>query len=82
MDELRILNIKEIVAKLVGATSFTGDHGTDVNRIDNICEAGELALYYVQELRGLAELKDDYRDSAKQMGKKAQAYIDEIKEYM
>ena len=82
MGEYRTFNIKAIVAKLVGSISFTGEHNTDMERIDNIVEAGNLALHYVQELRELATLKNDSRHSAQQMGKNAQAWLDEIKEYI
>jgi len=82
MSEDRVFDIMEVAGKLIGPTSFTGEHQTDVDRIDNICQAGKLARHYVQELRDLAQLKDDNRHSANRMGKTAQFWLDEIKEYM
>ncbi len=76
------MELSEIVSKLIGPVYPLGCSGQDMERLRNVNKLGELASFVIEELMMCAEHRLSHEDSRKAVGRKAQGWLDEIKEQM
>lgn len=74
------MEIKDVVNKLVGQISATGDSSRDGERLENLKTMCNLVEYLVGEIRFSARDKDAYENSVKGIGQHAQKFLDNLKE--
>ena len=72
----------EIVNKLIGRTEPYGDSAIDAQRKKNLNEKIELVQLLVDDLIETAKCKDRPEGSMSSMGKEAQEFLDEIRDYI
>lgn len=76
------MELHEIVGKLVGPIEAVGCSQTDKKRLENAEVHGELTVQLVRELVDAAKDKDRHEDSMKQIGKKCDFWLREIREWL
>ena len=74
------MEIKEIVLKLIGDIQSKGCSSRDKEVLKNVDALGELVVDLFNELCFVARDQHSHESSVKEIGKKAQFWIDEIKE--
>jgi hypothetical protein len=70
----------EIVKKLTGEIEPAGDSSIDDKRYDNLCATIELVNKLLYDIQDVARSRISYEASVQRAGKKAQAFLDEIRE--
>lgn len=73
--------IYEVVKKLVGPIDAYGSTEIDEQRLKNLEVFGDLLVELKMDLRAVSQNKTRQEYSMKQIGEKAQYYIDELKEH-
>ena len=74
------MEIKEIVQKLVGSITPSGDSHLDTKRLENLKEMCYLVKDLLYEINFVARDKDRYEASMKEMGVYARKFLDNLKE--
>ena len=72
----------EIVNKIIGSTEPYGDTNIDNERTKNLDEKIELVQLLVDDLIETAKFKNRPEGSMSKMGKTAQEFLDEIRDYI
>jgi len=73
-------NIKEIVQKLVGSISPSGQSHLDTQRLENLKVMCGLVEDLVYEINFVAREENAYQYSIKEMGVYARKFLDNLKE--
>lgn len=76
------MKMLEIIEKLIGNVQPYGDTNIDKTRYENLDLLGEVVVDLVYLIGGVADYKDDYRSSVKEMGEMAYKDLIIIKEYI
>lgn len=74
------LEIAQIILKITGPIRPTGEHQTDTDRLKNVKLLGDVISDLTGELACVAKMKTSHEFSVSELGKKAQAALDMIKE--
>lgn len=74
------MEMKQIVQKLVGSISPSGESHLDTKRLENLKIMCDLIEDLVYEVNYVAREKDRYEASMKEMGVYAQKFLDNLKE--
>ena len=76
------MELKQIVQKLVGSISPSGESHLDTKRLENLKVMCSLVEDLVYEINFVARDKDRYEASMKEMGVYAKKFLDNLKEEM
>lgn len=74
------MEIKEILDKLIGATSATGDSSRDGQRLENLKTKCNLIEELIEDVRFSARDKDSWESSVKGIGQYADKFLIRLKE--
>lgn len=74
------MDLTEIVNKLVGQISATGDSSRDGERLGNLKTMCDLVEALIQEIHFSARDKDSYESSVKRIGEYADKFLNNLKE--
>lgn len=69
----------DVINQMIGRTEFSGEHGVDMDRVENIKELGALTQALTEQLMHLTRHKDDYRSSAQAIANEAMEQLSYIR---
>ena len=75
-----MMNLPEIVDKLLGPIHPIGQHEVDLDRIPNLEKACELTTHLIRKIRDVAECHESPADSVKRLGLKAHNFLNAVKD--
>ena len=74
------MEIKEIVEKLTGKITATGDSSRDREHLENLKVLCYLVDDLIWKIQSVAKNKDSYENSVKEIGTYANSFLDNLKE--
>lgn len=75
----KIDNVYEIVCRLIGPIEATGDSSMDEERLANLNQVIDVAYKLFWDIVYIARYKENHQSSMQIIGKKADAFLTELK---
>ena len=74
------MNYYEIIKKLIGPINPIGESNQDTHRLNNIDATIEVVGELLSDIKWAANAQGSHEASVAKIGKRAQAFLDELKE--
>jgi len=82
LQAVRLVDVYEVVKRLIGPIQPVGESHTDKDRLENMKEYTELARKMVIDINTVAFNKDSHMHSVRLVGEEAHEFCRELEDYI